>query len=85
MCNCEVHLFLQGDTKRPISTSVKIMASALHLLYLYNILSGSFLVVFSFDQAALRMVQSVGPSVRHTFLTMFPSSYHHEIFSSYYQ
>ena len=24
-------------------------------------------------------------SVRHTFLTMFPSSYHHEIFRSYYQ
>ena len=25
------------------------------------------------------------PSVCHTFLTMFPSSYHHEIFRSYYQ
>ena len=25
------------------------------------------------------------PSVHHTFLTMFPSSYHHEIFRSYYQ
>ena len=45
--------------------------------------------VFSCDQAAIRMVQSVClsvcPSVRHTFLTMFPSSYHHEIFRSYYQ
>ena len=52
---------------------------------------------FSCDQAALWMVQSVCPSVRpsvclsvcpsvcHTFLTMFPSSYHHEIFGSYYQ
>ena len=40
---------------------------------------------FSCDQAALRMVQSVYPSVRHTFLTMFPSSYHHEILRSYYQ
>ena len=28
---------------------------------------------------------SVCLSVRHTFLTMFPSSYHHEIFRSYYQ
>ena len=28
---------------------------------------------------------SVCLSVRHTFLTMFPSSYHHEIFWSYYQ
>ena len=45
--------------------------------------------VFSCDQAALWMVQSVclsvRPSVCHTFLTMFPSSYHHEIFRSYYQ
>ena len=52
---------------------------------------------FSCDQAALWMVQSVRLSVRlsvclsvrlsvcHTFLTMFPSSYHHEIFRSYYQ
>ena len=28
---------------------------------------------------------SVRLSVRHTFLTMFPSLYHHEIFRSYYQ
>ena len=54
-------------------------------------------IVFSCDQAALQMVFSVRPSVcpsvrlsvcpsvRHTFLTMFPSSYHHEIFRSYYQ
>ena len=28
---------------------------------------------------------SVRPSVRHTFLTMFPSSNHHEFFRSYYQ
>ena len=28
---------------------------------------------------------SVRLSVRHTFLTMFPSCYHHEIFRSYYQ
>ena len=31
------------------------------------------------------MVFSVRLSVRHTFLTMFPSSYRHEIFRSYYQ
>ena len=53
--------------------------------------------IFSCDQAALWMVQSVRlsvrpsvclsvrPSVCHTFLTMFPSSYHHEIFRSCYQ
>ena len=41
--------------------------------------------IFSCGQAALWMVQSVCLSVRHTFLTMFPSSYYHEIFKSYYQ
>ena len=48
---------------------------------------------FSCDQAALWMVfsvrlsvcLSVRLSVCHTFLTMFPSSYHHEIFRNYYQ
>ena len=48
--------------------------------------------VFSCDQAAIWLVQSVClsvclsvcPSVCHTFFTMFPSSYHHEIFRSYY-
>ena len=52
---------------------------------------------FSCDQAALQMVfsvclsvclsvcPSVCLSVRHTFLTMFPSSYRQEIFWSYYQ
>ena len=33
----------------------------------------------------LSVCLSVRPSVCHTFLTMFPSSYHHEIFRSYYQ
>ena len=33
----------------------------------------------------LSVFLSVCPSVRHTFLTMFPSSYHHEIFRSYHQ
>ena len=28
---------------------------------------------------------SVCPSVCHTFITMFPSSYHHDIFRSFYQ
>ena len=45
--------------------------------------------VLSCDQAALWMVFSVRLSVRlsvcHTFLTMFLSSYHHEMFRSYYQ
>ena len=39
-----------------------------------------------FSQSVCLSVRlSVRPSVCHTFLTMFPSSYHHEIFRSYYQ
>ena len=49
--------------------------------------------IFSCDQAVIwRFSPSVRPSVclsvclsvRHTFFTMFPSSYHHIIFRSYY-
>ena len=58
-------------------------------LYLIKFQFLAILCVFSCDQAALWMVQSiclsvhpsVRPSFRHTFLTMFPSWYHHEIFS----
>ena len=50
------------------------------------------LLIFSCDQAALRTLISVRPSVclsvcpsvSHSFLTMFLSSYHLEIFRSYY-
>ena len=37
------------------------------------------------EDVRLSVCLSVRPSVRHTFLTMFPSSYHHEIFRSHYQ
>ena len=43
------------------------------------------MIFISCDQAALRTLLSVRPSVCHTFFTMFPSSYHHEIFRSDYQ
>ena len=50
-------------------------------LYHYAFIS---YIVFSCDQAALRTLLSVRLSVCHTFFTMFLSSYHHEIFRSYY-
>ena len=52
--------------------------------YPIKVIKISLLLVFSCDQAALWMVFSVRLSVCHTFLTMFPSSYHHEIFRSYH-
>ena len=66
----------------------------MYLDHLQNwLVYGHGLLIFSCDQAALQMVFSVCPSVRlsvclsvrHTFLTMLPSSYHHEIFRSYHQ
>ena len=58
-------------------------------MYNSNAWADFVMIFFSCDQAALWMVQSVRlsvrPSVCHTFLTMFPSSYHHGIFRSYYQ
>ena len=63
-------------------------SKSLHTKF-YNSIIFAWVPLFSCDQAALQMVFSVCPSVRlsvcHTFLTMFPSSYHHEIFWSYYQ
>ena len=62
----------------------------IYLDHLQNwLVYGHGLFIFSCDQAALQMVfsvcPSVSPSVRHTFLTMGPSSDHHDIFMSYYQ
>ena len=65
----------------------------IHFIHMYN----SLIIFLSCDQAALWMVQSVRPSVClyvclsaclsvcDAFFTMFPSSYRHEIFRSYYQ
>ena len=71
------------------------LSSELHsdVTYPARLMHSYTVYIFSCDQAALWMVQSVRlsvrlsvcPSVCHTFLTMFPSSYHHEIFRSYYQ
>ena len=56
--------------------------------YLQIFVLGITHLIFSCDQAALWMVFSVRLSVClsvcHTFLTMFPSSYHHEIFRSHH-
>ena len=50
--------------------------------------TGRWVHIFSCNQAAYRTLLSVCPSVCpsicHTFFTMFPSSYYHEIFRSYY-
>ena len=47
----------------------------MYLDHLQNWLAYGRVLIFSCDQAALWMVFSVRLSVRHTFLTMFPSSW----------
>ena len=53
--------------------------------------NGSFLAAtkqlyeWYFLSVCLSVRLSVCLSIRHTFLTLFPSSYHHEIFRSYHQ
>ena len=56
-------------------------------LYYCNERSTVFLAATKqlYDWFSPSVCPSVCPSVRHTFFTMFPSSYHHEIFRSYYQ
>ena len=62
--------------------------------FLYQFNLGLIAPLFSFFLAATKQLYkwyfpsvrlSVRLSVCHTFLTMFPSSYHHEIVRSYYQ
>ena len=70
----------------PVLTLSSLQMREAHLIHYCESLENAFcLDVFSCDQAALWMVFSVRlsvcPSVTHTFLTMLPSSYHHEIFS----
>ena len=78
-------LSLQGLTLEQLGHFFK-------MLFYFPMLFTICVIFFSCDQAALQMVfsvrpsvcLSVRPSVCHTFFTMFPSSYHHEIFRSYY-
>ena len=44
-----------------------------------------FRLMLHFLAATKQLYEWFSPSVRHTFLTMFPSSYHHEIFRSHSQ
>ena len=65
----------------------------LHLFIIYNDLwcqlpflaATKQLYKWYFPSVCPSVCLPVCPSVCHTFLTMFPSSYHHEIFRSYYQ
>ena len=89
-CDLEIWRMTLKNNRTPLLSNIKLCASFHHHMWnqtgvtVWKRLSW----VFSCDQAALWMVFSVCPSVRlsvcHTFLTMFPSSYHHEIFRSYH-
>ena len=67
----------QPTTSSSTSGTLKFLAATKQL---YEWFSPS---VWPSGRPSVRL--SVCLSVCHTFLTMFPSSYHHEIFMSYYQ
>ena len=70
--------------------SVYMHISALYILFAPWSYSSHWLMFLAatkqlYEWFSPSVCLSVRLSVRHTFLTMFPSSYHHEIFRSYYQ
>ena len=81
----------------PISISNPyILSSLINFMFFMlfrNMISSSTCNVRSFLAATKQLYKwyfpsvfsSVRPYVCHTFLTMFPSSYHHEIFRTYYR
>ena len=74
MGNPEILIFKSGHKKKSLEgVDAQFLAATKQL---YDWFSPS---------VCLSVRPSVCPSVRHTFFTMFPSSYHHEIFRSYYQ
>ena len=60
---------------------VTVQTNACYMLFLA---ATKQLYKWYFPSVRLSVCPSVRPSVCHTFFTMFPSSYHHEIFRSYY-
>ena len=92
---CSEYMLLGPNTMQCSLTSIeKLMVEIRHLKD-HHISTMAFLAAtkqlyeWYFPSVRPSVCPSVCPSVRlsvrHTFLTMFPSSYHHEIFRSYYQ
>ena len=69
---------------RPVA-AIKSLRFALFVFFCLFLAATKQLYKWYFPSVCPSVCLSVCPSVRHTFLTMFPSSYHHEIFRSYYQ
>ena len=90
-CDAELRFFLWSAPEQTVEQTIKTPVIWVTItLIMMPLLCCTY--IFSCDQAAIWLVQSVCLSVRpsvclsvcHTFFTMFPSSYHHEIFRSYY-
>ena len=63
---------------------VKLFAKFQNLNFKQSLAATKQLYKWYFPSVCLSVCPSVRLSVCHTFFTMFPSSYHHEIFRSYY-
>ena len=67
-----------------IYTSYQVTSEGVLRVHLFLAATKQLYDWFS-PSVCLSVCLSVRPSVHHTFFTMLPSSYHHEIFRSYYQ
>ena len=99
MVRSDVHAKGQGQRSKVKVTEVNTQLSRFRTLtpiwihiWLWNHANcwkqhrrGALLFLAATKQLYKWYFPSVRPSVRHTFLTMFPSSDHHEIFRSYFQ
>ena len=74
---------MKGCEKR--SRNSEIFSVELPMAEIIGLPGGSVIFIAATKQLYKWYFPSVCLSVCHTFFTMFPSSYHHEIFRSYYQ
>ena len=90
-------MICQLNVEDSVNHNTENLRQVVHHAHIFDkpvICKSAFYMIFSCEQAVLRtLFPSVRPSVRvsvrpsacHTFFTITPSSYHHEIFRSHYQ
>ena len=82
LCQRQVWMFCYGKICGPTIYLI-VVQGARYITKVYYTVAQTYRTAFL--AATKQLYEWYFLSVRHTFLTMSPSSYHHEIFSSYYQ
>ena len=76
-----------SHARQSIDTSIVLQSKVqlIHCQYKSRLQIANLGINNAFLAATKQLYEWYFLSVRHTFLTMFPSSYHHEILRSYHQ